>query len=90
VNRLAAIMTEEQLQEGIIYPPVPMIREITARVACAIVKEAVKEDIAEGYRNTDPKELRRICNDDDELKKYVKDHMWSPDYSPLVYPFGHV
>jgi malate dehydrogenase (decarboxylating) len=40
------------------------IREITARVACAIVKEAVKEDIAEGYRNTDPKELRRICNDD--------------------------
>lgn len=40
------------------------IREITARVAAAIVKEAVKEDIAEGYRNTDIKELRRIVQDD--------------------------
>lgn len=26
----------------------------------------------------------------DELKKYIEHHMWSPDYSPLVYPFGHV
>ena len=26
----------------------------------------------------------------DELMKYIKDHMWSPDYSPLVYPFAHV
>jgi hypothetical protein len=40
------------------------IREITAHMAYTIVKEAVKEDIAEGYRNTNPKELRRICNDD--------------------------
>lgn len=40
------------------------IREITARVATAIVKEAVKEDIAEGYKDTDIKELKRLCNDD--------------------------
>jgi len=40
------------------------IREITARVACAIVKEAVKEDNAEGYKNTDVKELRRLVQDD--------------------------
>jgi malate dehydrogenase (decarboxylating) len=89
-EELAAIMTEEQLQEGIIYPPVPMIREITARVAASIVKEAVKEDIAVGYKNTNIKDLRRICNDEEELMKYIKDHMWSPDYSPLVYPFAHV
>lgn len=85
-EELAAIMTPEQLEEGIIYPAVSRIREITARVAAAIVKEAVKEDIAEGYRDTDIKELRRLVQDDAVLLKYIEDHMWMPDYSPLVYP----
>lgn len=40
------------------------IRNITARVACAIVKEAVKEDNAEGHLHTDVKELRRLVEDD--------------------------
>lgn len=40
------------------------IREITARVAAAIVKEEVKEDIAQGYKETDIKELKRIVQDD--------------------------
>lgn len=47
------------------------IREITARVAAAIVKEAVKEDIAEGYRDTDIKELRRLVQDDVRLSSYA-------------------
>lgn len=55
-------------------------------MAAAIVKEAVKEDIAEGYRDTDIKELRRLVQDDAVLLKYIEDHMWMPDYSPLVYP----
>lgn len=71
-------MTPEQLQEGIIFPPVSRIREITARVAAAIVKEEVKEDIAQGYKETDIKELKRIVQDDSELMKYIEGHMWMP------------
>lgn len=77
-EELAAIMTPEQLQEGIIFPPVSRIREITARVAAAIVKEEVKEDIAQGYKETDIKELKRIVQDDSELMKYIEGHMWMP------------
>lgn len=33
-------------------------------MACAIVKEAVKEDNADGYKNTDIKELKRLVQDD--------------------------
>lgn len=89
-EELAAIMTDQQLQEGIIYPPVPMIRNITARVACAIVKEAVREDNAEGHLHTDLKELKRLVDDDEALMSYVERHMWSPDYSPLVFPTVHI
>lgn len=39
------------------------IREITARVARAIVEEAVKEDNAEGYRDTDVKQLQQLVKD---------------------------
>jgi malate dehydrogenase (decarboxylating) len=36
------------------------IRDITKEVAAAVVREAVKEDLAEGYRGTDPRELQRL------------------------------
>jgi len=88
-EELAAIMTDEHLQKGIIFPPVPRIREITARVARAIVEEAVKEDNAEGYRDTDVKQLQQLVKDKDALLEYVESYMWSPDYSPLVYPHAH-
>lgn len=40
------------------------IREITARVAAAVLKEAVKEDLAAGYRHVDVEELQQIIQDD--------------------------
>lgn len=36
------------------------IRDITKEVAAAVVREAVKEDLAEGYRGMDPRELQRL------------------------------
>ncbi len=50
------------------------IREITAKVAAAVVKEAVKEDNSEGYRETNARELRQIA--DDEVT-YIS-FMWFP------------
>ena len=37
------------------------IRDITKEVAAAVVKEAVEEDLAEGYRDIDARELQKIC-----------------------------
>lgn len=40
------------------------IRDITKEVAAAVVREAVKQDLAEGYRGMDPRELQKL----DEVK----------------------
>eukprot|EP00850_Spirogloea_muscicola_P017378 SM000148S01055 [mRNA] locus=s148:278033:282819:- [translate_table: standard] len=59
-ERLAAFMSEEDLRQGIIFPPLVRIREITREVATAVVRKAVEEDLAEGYRETNLKILSRM------------------------------
>ena len=36
------------------------IRDITKEVAAAVVKEAIEEDLAEGYREMDARELQKL------------------------------
>lgn len=36
------------------------IRDITKEVAAAVIKEAVEEDLAEGYRDMDARELQKL------------------------------
>lgn len=36
------------------------IRDITKVIAAAVVKEAIEEDLAEGYREMDARELRKL------------------------------
>ncbi|XP_042505148.1 NAD-dependent malic enzyme 62 kDa isoform, mitochondrial-like isoform X3 [Macadamia integrifolia] len=57
---LAAYMKEEDVHEGIIYPSISGIRDITTKVAAAVVKEAISEDLAEGYRDMDGRELQKL------------------------------
>ncbi|KAL3603920.1 hypothetical protein D5086_004779 [Populus alba] len=57
---LAAYMTEEEVLKGIIYPSTSRIRDITKEVAAAVVKEAIEEDLVEGYREMDARELRKL------------------------------
>ncbi|CDP09373.1 unnamed protein product [Coffea canephora] len=80
---LAAYMTEEEVLNGIIYPPISKIRDITKEVAAAVIKEAVEEDLAEGYREMDSHELRKL--NQEEIANYVETNMWSPDYPTLIY-----
>lgn len=80
---LAAYMTEEEVLNGIIYPPISKIRDITKEVAAAVIKEAVEEDLAEGYREMDSRELRKL--NQEEIANYVEANMWSPDYPTLIY-----
>ncbi|XP_010324689.1 NAD-dependent malic enzyme 62 kDa isoform, mitochondrial [Solanum lycopersicum] len=80
---LAAYMTEEEVLKGIIYPSISRIRDITKEVAAAVVKEAIEEDLAEGYREMDSRELRKL--DEAQISEFVENNMWSPDYPTLVY-----
>uniref|UniRef100_A0A6N2MKM5 Malic enzyme n=1 Tax=Salix viminalis TaxID=40686 RepID=A0A6N2MKM5_SALVM len=63
---LAAYMTEEEVLKGIIYPSTSRIRDITKEVAAAVVKEAIEEDLAEGYREMDARELRKLSQEEIE------------------------
>ncbi|KAL7233825.1 hypothetical protein ACSBR1_017438 [Camellia fascicularis] len=80
---LAAYMTEEEVLKGTIYPPISRIRDITKEVAAAVIKEAIEEDLAEGYRDMDPRELQKLNHE--EIVAYVQNNMWSPEYPTLVY-----
>ncbi|THU61306.1 hypothetical protein C4D60_Mb07t21900 [Musa balbisiana] len=78
---LASYMKEEEVLNGIIYPSISSIRDITKEVAAAVVREAVAEDLAEGYRDMDPQELKKLTQD--ETVAYVKKNMWEPHYPTL-------
>ncbi|XP_010551124.1 PREDICTED: NAD-dependent malic enzyme 1, mitochondrial [Tarenaya hassleriana] len=80
---LAGYMSEEEVLKGIIYPPISRIRDITKRIAAAVVKEAIEEDLAGGYREMDARELLRLNHE--EILEYVENNMWSPEYPTLVY-----
>ncbi|KAK4729426.1 hypothetical protein R3W88_022414 [Solanum pinnatisectum] len=80
---LAAYITEEEVLKGIIYPSISRIRDITKEVAAAVVKEAIEEDLAEGYREMDSRELRKL--DEAQISEFVENNMWNPDYPTLVY-----
>ncbi|KMZ64084.1 NAD-dependent malic enzyme 62 kDa isoform, mitochondrial, partial [Zostera marina] len=80
---LAAYMKEDEVLNGIIYPSISSIRDITAEIAVAVIREALAEDLAEGYRGMDPRELQKL--NQGEISKYVKDNMWNPAYPTLVY-----
>ncbi|KAJ8450194.1 hypothetical protein Cgig2_033388 [Carnegiea gigantea] len=54
---LASYMTDEETRRGILYPSIASIREITAEVAAAVMREAAAQGLAEGYRNMGPKDL---------------------------------
>ncbi|KAL0913494.1 hypothetical protein M5K25_016959 [Dendrobium thyrsiflorum] len=80
---LAAYIKEDDVLNGIIYPPISRIREISQEVAAAVIREAVAEYLAEGHRDMDTRELERL--DKEETLEYVKKSMWEPEYPTLVY-----
>lgn len=69
---LASMVTEEDLAESAVYPQVSRIREFSLAVACATVKQAVKE----GHADADILE---------DLEETLSRAMWEPKYLPIRY-----
>lgn len=72
---LAGCLSHSDLQQGRIYPPVDGIRDVTARVAAAVILQALEEGQA-------PKLSKGVLGD---LEGHVRSKMWYPDYQPIVF-----
>jgi malic enzyme len=68
---LAGQVSEADLAEGLVFPPIRDLRRITARVAEAVVREA--RDLGVGRPFSDA-----------QVEPAVRDAMWEPDYPELV------
>jgi malic enzyme len=67
---LAGRVSDADLAEGAVYPPLVRIRECSHAVACAVVRRAVAEGLAE----------RDVL---DDLDGRVRRAMWEPSYRPM-------
>lgn len=64
---LADCVTSERLERGALYPTVESLREVSARVAAAVIRKA--RDLNLGH-----------LIPDDEIMPYVEQAMWYPEY----------
>jgi malate dehydrogenase (oxaloacetate-decarboxylating) len=69
---LAAQVDEADLAEGALYPNLTRIRDISAAVACAVLRRAIAEGHAEPAL-------------EDDLEARVRSAMWFPEYRPYVH-----
>jgi len=68
---LAHMVTEEEMHAGTIYPDLGKIRQISLAIAAAVCRLAWDEGLA---RYAEP----------DDIRQYVRDCMYHPDYRPYI------
>lgn len=69
---LAAKVNSADIEEGAVYPSLTRIRECSRAVACATVRQAVKEGLADD-------EIM------ENLEQKIQQAMWEPEYLPIRY-----
>ncbi|SCU97652.1 LAMI_0F10836g1_1 [Lachancea mirantina] len=87
VNQLASLspMTEGNSKPGLL-PPLEVINDTSAKVATAVVLQALEEGSARVENELVPgtKNKVRVPRDFDECLKWVTSQMWKPVYRPMV------
>eukprot|EP00559_Dactyliosolen_fragilissimus_P008907 CAMPEP_0184861216 /NCGR_PEP_ID=MMETSP0580-20130426/5964_1 /TAXON_ID=1118495 /ORGANISM="Dactyliosolen fragilissimus" /LENGTH=607 /DNA_ID=CAMNT_0027358637 /DNA_START=143 /DNA_END=1966 /DNA_ORIENTATION=- len=71
---LANHVSEEELAEGKVFPHISNIREVSLKVAVAVIEEAIREGQATKFKG-------KTIHD---LDDYVRKKMYDPVYVPLV------
>ena len=64
---LANLVSESDLEQGSLYPALPRIREVSARIAAEVAQVAYQRGLAAGKAPND-------------VQAYVRSHMYEPDY----------
>ena len=68
---LADCITPDRLEVSALYPDLSRLREISAKIACAVIRDAKRLNIG-------------LMIPDDQIETYVAENMWYPDYHPYV------
>lgn len=71
---LANFVTDEELSQGKVFPPLDKIRHVSRRVAVAVIEQAIKEGQATKLND------QQIG----DLETFVHKKMYDPNYVPLV------
>lgn len=58
-----------------LLPDVTDVREISVQIAKNVIKQAVKEDLAQE---------KDIPTDDTDLEEWIREQMWDAEYRPLA------
>jgi malate dehydrogenase (oxaloacetate-decarboxylating)(NADP+) len=64
---LAQLVSDTDLEQGSLYPALPRIREVSARIAAEVARVAYKQGLAAGQAP-------------DDMLAHVKSHMYAPRY----------
>jgi malate dehydrogenase (oxaloacetate-decarboxylating)(NADP+) len=68
---LAAEVSEDDLEQGSVYPPLTRIREVSATIAAAVAEVAYHRDLATKSRPED-------------LSAYIRSLMYEPKYQSYI------
>jgi malic enzyme len=68
---LAACVSDDRLAQGAIFPDPSALREVSFRIACAVVRSARDANLGRAIP-------------DDEIEETVRGAIWYPDYIPIV------
>lgn len=60
--------------DAALLPDVEDVREVSVKIAAAVIKQAVKEDVAQE---------EGIPDSDEDLEEWIRVQMWSAEYRPL-------
>lgn len=71
---LAKFVPDEDVKQGKVFPPIDRIREVSHRIAVAVVEEAIRDGQA---TKVNEKDLA-------DLDDFVARKMYYPEYVPLV------
>ncbi len=67
---LAEQVSEQDLTEGALFPPLPRLREVTRTIAVQVARAAIADGVAE--------------EPDEEVERLVDRWMWFPDYPRFI------
>ncbi|KAK9354296.1 malate dehydrogenase [Lipomyces doorenjongii] len=79
VNELASLAPSENDPNGALLPDVADIRDISAKIATAVVLQALEE----GTARVEEIEGIKVPRDRDHCLAWVTEQMWKPEYRPL-------
>jgi len=68
---LASMVSDEDLEQGSLFPPLPRIREVSAAIAAAVAEVAYAQDLAAAPRP-------------DDLPAFIRSLMYDPKYQSYV------